>query len=496
MKRNQKISRRHDLHQRSTRGVGLETLESRRLMSTYYLAPTGSDSAAGTLAQPFATLNKALAVAKSGDVITLRGGTYAGGQAVTKPNITIQGYAGETAKIAASTSNASVYFALDLDTEASGTVLRNLDISGGYYYALKTETTRDYANTNGTYHAASNILIDNVKLHDSGTHVFKISPDSDHITIQNSEIYNSGRRDPSQGQGIDAVDIDDLVFNSNYIHDTTQNAIFVKGGSQRALIENNRIYNAGYSGILLGQDTDAGAFDTTQNPNMYEALNCKAINNTIVNAKYSGIGSYSATGTVIQGNTIRGASASGQAGIFFSVNGAGVAGNTATVSGNTVEVVAGRPLVSILSGALSDTPKFSNNDYYNSNNFSDDRSAFYGTLAKWQAKGLDAGSTYTAGAAPLSADFNGDGKVNIDDYTVIDLAYANPKGDYWVADATLDGKLNTDDYAVIDFAVDNQSAPGAAAAAVPSAAPLTMSGMVMSSLKVDDVYVADQSVLV
>jgi len=42
----------------------------------YYVAPTGSDSNAGTLAAPFATLQKGADVAVAGDTVYIRGGTY------------------------------------------------------------------------------------------------------------------------------------------------------------------------------------------------------------------------------------------------------------------------------------------------------------------------------------------------------------------------------------------------------------------------------------
>ncbi|HJX64410.1 MAG TPA: right-handed parallel beta-helix repeat-containing protein, partial [Polyangia bacterium] len=42
----------------------------------YYVAPTGSDSAAGTQAAPFATLQKAAGAVAAGDTVWLRGGTY------------------------------------------------------------------------------------------------------------------------------------------------------------------------------------------------------------------------------------------------------------------------------------------------------------------------------------------------------------------------------------------------------------------------------------
>jgi MYXO-CTERM domain-containing protein len=45
--------------------------------ATYYVAPTGSDSAGGTLAAPWATIAHAQSVAAAGDTIYFRGGTYA-----------------------------------------------------------------------------------------------------------------------------------------------------------------------------------------------------------------------------------------------------------------------------------------------------------------------------------------------------------------------------------------------------------------------------------
>jgi hypothetical protein len=55
--------------------IGLAPL-SAKAANTYYVAPNGSDSAAGTMAAPFATLQKANDTAAAGDTIYLRAGTY------------------------------------------------------------------------------------------------------------------------------------------------------------------------------------------------------------------------------------------------------------------------------------------------------------------------------------------------------------------------------------------------------------------------------------
>jgi len=58
--------------------LGLTVLVSRGARGAdYYVATTGSDSNAGTLAAPFATIQKGADVAGAGDTVYIRGGTYA-----------------------------------------------------------------------------------------------------------------------------------------------------------------------------------------------------------------------------------------------------------------------------------------------------------------------------------------------------------------------------------------------------------------------------------
>src|SRR5262249_46734368 len=50
---------------------------ARAQAATYYVAPAGSDSAAGREGAPWASMSKAQSVAAAGDTIYFRGGTYA-----------------------------------------------------------------------------------------------------------------------------------------------------------------------------------------------------------------------------------------------------------------------------------------------------------------------------------------------------------------------------------------------------------------------------------
>lgn len=45
-------------------------------MATYYVSTTGNDSNTGGSADPFLTVNKAVTVSGSGDVINVAAGTY------------------------------------------------------------------------------------------------------------------------------------------------------------------------------------------------------------------------------------------------------------------------------------------------------------------------------------------------------------------------------------------------------------------------------------
>jgi hypothetical protein len=105
----------------------------------FFVAPTGKDDARGSKDAPFATLAKALQAAAEKDTITLRAGTYAGGQTVNKQGITIQSYAGETAILKGPHNDPGERPQNCLWVTANNCTNKRLDIEGGYFYALKFE---------------------------------------------------------------------------------------------------------------------------------------------------------------------------------------------------------------------------------------------------------------------------------------------------------------------------------------------------------------------
>ena len=384
----------------------VESLEMRTLMSAWYVSTTGSDSAAGSLAAPLQTVQAAINKAATGDTITLRGGTYAGGVKITKPGLTIQSYTGETAKIAASNTNSSIQVSVDIGEDASNTKLINLDISGGYYYAIKTESTWDTGASNP--HGPSNLFISGCKIHDSGRDVIKFTPATDYSIIEKSEIYNSGRRDPSNAEGIDAVQANYAILRDSIIHDTTTNGVYYKGGSINTLIERNKVYNTAHSGILLGQSSDENWFNTSANPGYYESIGGIVRDNIVYNTQGAGIGAWSAQNAQIYNNTLVNVAQTMFGGIL--VQGqehwpstgplAGqdvvIPSNNVTIYNNVVQMNSSRPVLNIRTGGLTGSLTMSNNDYYNagSGTISDDVHSYYGGLSGWQSKGYDAASLW------------------------------------------------------------------------------------------------------
>jgi hypothetical protein len=77
-----------------------ESLESRTLLSsTYFVSPSGSDSAPGTLAQPFKTIQEAANVASSGDAVDIEAGTYRESVKPAHSGVTFTNYNGQAVTV-------------------------------------------------------------------------------------------------------------------------------------------------------------------------------------------------------------------------------------------------------------------------------------------------------------------------------------------------------------------------------------------------------------
>ena len=278
-----------------------------------YVSPNGNDATAtGSISAPYRSINTALAAAQSGSTIILRGGTYREGQSVRvrTPNITIKSRVGEWAVIDLTTYNpgrgqdSGVCF----DVDSSGGKLQSVEVIGGFY-AVSLETRWDWGQASRA--GASNIIIEDCKLHDSRNDVIKIKPNCDNVTIRYNEIYNSGRaynggnpNGEDNSEGIDNVNGDNMVVHNNYIHDICSTGIYAKGGATNALIENNRIENTYGAGIMVGFDTSPEFFDTGVNPQYYENIGSTVRYNLIIHTGWEGIGLYASKDAQVYNNTL------------------------------------------------------------------------------------------------------------------------------------------------------------------------------------------------
>jgi hypothetical protein len=279
-----------------------------------YVSPDGNDATAtGTIDAPYKSINKALEVAEPNSTVILRSGKYFQevSTRIRKPNITIKSKKGEWAVIELpftddpDNGQCGVFF----DPEASDGKLQCVEVIGGFY-AVCMDTKWGWGG-NDDWMAASNIIIEDCKLHDSRYDVVKVKPNCKNITIRYNEIYNSGKAfagNPQNGEdnaeGIDNVNGDNMTVHNNYIHDICSTGVYAKGGATDVLIENNLIKQAYGAGIMVGFDTSPEFFDTEVNPQYYENIRGIVHNNLIINSGWEGIGLYASKDALIYNNTL------------------------------------------------------------------------------------------------------------------------------------------------------------------------------------------------
>lgn len=380
------------------------------LATTYYVATTGNDNTGtGSLSQPFASLSRAIEEASPSDIIELRGGNYVSNEIrINKNNLTIRSYLGETAILTAVTNVEDISSCIWYnEPETVGGVLENLEIIGGYYYGIKFESDWDWDNNIpfANRHGASNITVRNCYIHHTGRDGVKLTPACSNITIENCQISHTGTGPGAlldyNAEGIDNVNAPNMTVTACYIHDIATTGIYVKGGGQNCLIQNNHIENTGEGGIYLGFYTDADWFNTDANPQYYENINGTVINNYILNVQYAGIGLFGAKDAKVWFNTIiNAATADTYAALMLAPSDVWVSDSyTATPPNNNVSIQnnifvqpanATMPMVRVRENAISGNVQWNNNLYYkNANNpiFIDDNITWEDlNFEQWQSQ--------------------------------------------------------------------------------------------------------------
>jgi hypothetical protein len=296
----------------------LFAMVSLSMAAEYYISPTGDNTTGtGSLSNPYQTIQHVLdSVAVSGDTITLRGGTYNETIRIRNPNMTIRSMTGEWAVIESAVDDEDIGQTVRFDVDSDGSTLQRIEVIGGYYYGIKFDTKWDWGDPNDRS-GASNITIEDCKIHDTGDSCIKITPECDDITIRRCEIYNSGRNDLGSAEAIDNVNGDRMLVQQCHIHDITDTGLYAKGGAIGVRIERCLVENCGSAGILVGFDTSLEWFDTNVNPEYYENIDGEVTNCIVVNTQYSGIGMYAAKNPKIYNNTLVDVAKAGHSGLYF-----------------------------------------------------------------------------------------------------------------------------------------------------------------------------------
>ncbi|KAF0982836.1 hypothetical protein FDP41_010815 [Naegleria fowleri] len=377
------------------------------------------DTGSGTITAPFRSVAKALTLAQNGDIILLREGVHAGGLTIDRENITIQAYGLEKAVIASPVNNPQQAINIFLRRGSSGSVLRNLELIGGFDYNIRIESSIDWGGNNAKF-GASNIVIERCKIHDSGYHLIKIDSLCNNIIIRNSELYNSGVRVRTGGSAIVLYDTYLTRIQDNMIHDTMGSAIMIKSGARNSIVERNYILNSYGAGVLVGfYETSEYFSDPTQNPLYYQAIDSIVRNNIIANTSGAGIGLYSAKNPQIVFNTIWAAAKDNQAAILINLVQTWVSNSyspitpcmNVTISNNVIATATDRIIEirtltsyvddSIVGGLEGQSLNVSYNRYYSlhlgssGGVFSDQRNTigYVGGFSGWQFKYNDIGSS-------------------------------------------------------------------------------------------------------
>ena len=300
-----------------------------------FVAPTGNDSSGtGSLANPYRSLSFVLEpineVVEAGDIITLRGGAagtsaiYAADEYRLRTRLTLRSFAGEWA-ILRCPITVPDGICLQIDPDASGSVISRLEIEGGTIYSVFLQTDWEQGQ-NPALQGASDVLLEDCKLHGSGRDVVKVTPKSNRLTVRRCEIYDSGKIYPAgtpvddkNAEGIDNVNADGMRVEDSFIHDIATNCLYFKGGARAALIQRNRLENCGLGGIMVGFDTSPEFFDLSVNPGYYEAIDPVVRNNIVRFTDYAGIGLYASQNAKVLNNTLIDTARIGHSALYFGV---------------------------------------------------------------------------------------------------------------------------------------------------------------------------------
>jgi uncharacterized protein (TIGR03382 family) len=182
---------------------------------TFHVAPTGVDTAVGTEAAPWQTIQRAADVVTAGDTVVIHAGTYLGFQVGAR-----------------GTATAPIRFVGDGDARITGNATADGDavhVEGGAWIQIEG-------------------------LHISGATRAGISAaNCTHITVRGNDV------DANDRWGVFSSMCDDLLVEYNEIsHAGTEHGIYVSSSGERPVIRRNKIWGNGMCGVQMNGDVSRG----------------------------------------------------------------------------------------------------------------------------------------------------------------------------------------------------------------------------------------------
>lgn len=279
-------------HPRTIR-LGVERLEERCVLSRFTVAPTGNDTALGTDAAPWKTLQRAANVVGPGDIVTVRAGTYTG-------------------------------FVMGWDDPQGGTAEAPIVFRAdpNVVIATRNNKTPDGINLEGvSFVVIQGFTIDNTA--GTITRAGIRSVQNQHVTIRDNRIDRPGK------WGIFTSFSDDVVIEGNVASRAQQqHGIYVSNSGDRPVLVHNVLWGNAQAGIHLNGDVRQGGdgiisdalvegntiFDNGRNGasgiNADGVQDSRFQNNLLFNNHASGISLYRddgggpSTGNIVVNNTV------------------------------------------------------------------------------------------------------------------------------------------------------------------------------------------------
>lgn len=267
-------------------------------LKQFYISPAGNDSNSG-LSEQQAWRNIRVAVLRpevtAGSTLILLPGEHSVDNKIVirKPNLTIRSSSPQNslrAKLVdkyATTNEKAVSSVIEFGTGSKGSILQNVEVSGGYYYTVLLNDTH--------------ITVENCELHHSGRDAVKMPPGVDNAVIRSCYIHDTGQREPN-ANGIDVTRVKNVRIQDNRFERTKSTAVYGKCGAIDLIVERNTIIDSEAGGIQLGNYCDAEWFQ--DNPERYECINCIARNNLVITSKQFALGAVSALNPQFYNNTV------------------------------------------------------------------------------------------------------------------------------------------------------------------------------------------------